>query len=102
FYIRAQVKLDSGKVQAMPWVEIPKKATLVEIDWAASETGLSNGKIDLYLDEVLKGSVADAANETLVVDSVRFGMVKFSRKFTIGGNFKLDYFESSRFFYVGP
>lgn len=104
FQIRAFIKTDGAKTFKTKWTPLPKKATVVEIDWKAAETTTSNdGYIKLYINDALKREKLGLNNDTLAVDEVRLGIVaRIKAAYNISGSFKLDAFDSNQFFYIGP
>ena len=104
FQIRALAKLDNGNQAITMWTALPKKATLVEVDWAAAK-GISkhNGYVKLFINNKLKQKKTGLDNDTITVGTIRLGIADpIQTAFNISGSFLLDYFDSDSFGHVGP
>lgn len=102
YQIRGLVVADTGSVPSTGWQTITDTSHVVELDWrAASAPGANDGTLTLWIDGVQGGSATGVDNDTLRVETARFGAVS---GIDIGtrGTFYLDAFESRRQTPIGP
>ncbi len=94
YQIRLRTLDDSQVAQSTAFVPISDAAHFIEMEWwAASAAGANNGGVNLWIDDVLRGSVTSVDNDTRRIDSARLGAVAGIKAGTLG-TYYLDAFES--------
>ena len=102
YQIRLRTLDDSQVAQSTAFVPISDAPHFIEMEWwAATSTGANNGGTNLWIDDVLRGSVTSVDNDTRRIDSARLGAVAGIKAGTLG-TYYLDAFESRRQTYIGP
>ena len=72
----------------------------IELSWRASDPGAANGSMETWVDGVQRVTLTSLDNETMSVETVRWGFVSGTVAPT--GSFYLDQFVSQRNDYIGP
>lgn len=102
YQLRAGLRDDSSNWTNTSWSVITDASHIIELDWRAStRAGLNNGGLTLWIDEVQRGNVTGANNDTRRIDRVRLGAVSGIDSGT-RGTYYFDAFESRRATYIGP
>jgi parallel beta-helix repeat protein len=102
YQLRAGLRDDSSSWTNTPWSVITDASHVIELDWRASAgAGLNNGGLTLWIDEVQRGNITGANNDTRRIDRVRLGAVSGIDSGT-RGTYYFDAFESRRATYIGP
>ena len=73
---------------------VPSTYFAIEFEWKASDAGMSNGHLDVWIDDVAASGLSGLDNETRQVDFVRWGVVDNITNAT--GTMNLDEFVSQR------
>ena len=84
---------DGGGVQTSADYPVSGGWHTLRVEWTAADKGSTNGVLDLYLDDVLLESLSGLDNDSLDIDSVRWGVVDGIDQ-TTGGLLLADRFES--------
>jgi hypothetical protein len=102
YQLRAGLRDDSSNWTNTPWSVMTDASHAIELDWrAATGAGLNNGGLTLWIDEVQRGNITGANNDTRRIDRVRLGAVSEIDSGTRGAYY-FDAFESRRATYIGP
>jgi hypothetical protein len=73
---------------------LPSTYFAIEFEWKASDVGMSNGHLDVWIDDVAASGLSGLDNETRQIDFVRWGVVDNVTNAT--GTMNLDEFVSQR------
>ncbi|MEM1178451.1 MAG: hypothetical protein AAGM22_08910 [Acidobacteriota bacterium] len=74
FEVRLDAKDDLGAVHATPWHSTPRGDHLLEIRWrAATETGVADGYVRLFVDGAFAGEALGIENPAAVIEALRLG-----------------------------
>ena len=74
---------------------LPSTYFAIEFEWKASDAGMSNGYLDVWIDDVAVSGLSSLDNETRQIDMVRWGVVD-GVTFAGTGTMNLDEFVSQR------
>jgi hypothetical protein len=74
---------------------VPSTYFAIEFEWKASDSGMSNGYLDVWIDDVSVSGLSSLDNETRQIDMVRWGVVD-GVTFASTGTMNLDEFVSQR------
>jgi ELWxxDGT repeat protein len=101
YRIILRTRRDDGTTVDLPGVPITDEPHAIEVAWKrASAPGAADGAAELWIDEVLMGTLTGVDNDTGAIDFVRLGAM--SVKPGAAGALVYDRFESRRFRHVGP
>ncbi len=101
YQIRAALVDNGSTWKTSSWSSISNARHFIEIDWAASAAGASNGYLTLWIDGVQKANLTGVSNDTRRVDQVKWGAVAGIDSGT-RGTYYMDAFESRRQSSIGP
>jgi hypothetical protein len=101
FSLMARVRRDDNSQANTPFFDITDAPHTIELDWRrASSPGVSDGRLDFWIDGVLRSTLTGIDNDASGVDFVRLGAL--SVKPTAAGTLFFDGFASRRRSYIGP
>jgi hypothetical protein len=101
YALGVRVRLDDGTRAATPFVDVTDAPHTVEIDWRrATAPNANDGRLELFVDGVLRQTLPALDNDLGRVDFARLGAL--SVKVGAAGTLYYDGFESRRRTYIGP
>jgi hypothetical protein len=101
YALMARVRRDDDTHARTAFFDITDAPHTIELDWRRSTSaGASDGRFDLWIDGVLRSTLAGLDNSISGTDFVRMGAL--SVKSGAAGTLFFDTFESRRRTYVGP
>ena len=102
YQVQAQVRTDAATYTSTAWYTITDAAHSLELDWqAATAAGANNGSLSLWIDGVLRQTLAGIDNDTQRVDAAWLGPLSGIDTGTRGTEY-FDAFVSRRTTYIGP
>jgi hypothetical protein len=101
YSLQARVRRDDDTQADTGFITITDAPHTIELDWRRATSPIAgNGRLDLWIDGVLRSTLTGLDNNASSVDFVRLGAL--SVKATATGTLFLDGFESRRRTYIGP
>ena len=75
FKIRADAKDDQGIIRDLGWHTVDRGKHRVEVQWrAATEDGVNDGHVRLFIDGAYMGSVTGIDNDNGLIEAIRLGV----------------------------
>jgi hypothetical protein len=102
YQIMAQVRQDDESVVKTNWLKLRNAGSTVEFEWRKpSGTDAHDGKLRLWIDQVLVATLTGIDNDVGGVDSVQLGILG-GLAASSSGTLYIDHFESRRVNFIGP
>ncbi|MGL4648646.1 MAG: LamG-like jellyroll fold domain-containing protein [Caldilineaceae bacterium] len=101
YQVRLQARTERGSYVSTTYVALSDAPHILELQWTAAAPGTRLGTLELWVDTLPSGRLANIDNANQRIEKVQLGAVSGMDTATRGTYF-LDAFEARRFRYIGP
>ena len=98
--LRLVAARDDGTTQSSSPATVTAGWHAIELEWRSASTGLADGSLALYVDDVKVAELLGLDNDTLRIAAIRWGAVGFDDG-TASGTIDMDNFSSRNDGHIG-